>query len=147
MKPETGKRGIGESGKGKRFLLFSVSPRLRFSDSSSSSPFPRFTVSSSSIPHQSAIDVERLAGDVIGLSRGQEGGHVGDVVRGIRAPQRDRDVHARGGLFFGNPFTLGDLLHDAFVHTGASCARADGIDVNVIFSELRRADAGHGDYR
>src|SRR5205085_12459033 len=111
------------------------------------SPKGRVRASFASIPHQSAIDVERLAGDIIGLSRGQEGGHVGDVVRGIRAPQRDRDVHARGGLFFGNPFTFGDLLHDTFVHTGAGRARADSIDVNVIFGELRGADAGHGDHR
>src|SRR5438093_1599254 len=59
-------RGNGESeNRGVKDILRRFSP----------SPFLRFCLLPASVPHQSAVDVERLAGDVARLVRGQEGGH------------------------------------------------------------------------
>src|SRR5216684_1067659 len=40
----------------------------------------------SSVPHQTAVNIERLPGDVVGLRRREEQRHIGNFIRRICAP-------------------------------------------------------------
>ena len=44
------------------------------------------------------------------------------------------------------PFTLSELLHHALIQTRPRRPRADGVDVNIMFGQLGRANTGHGDH-
>ena len=101
----------------------------------------------SSIHLEPAVDVEGLAGDVVGVGRAQERHRPGHILRAARPLERnllDEGLHRLAGLGAHEPAAVAvDLLP----HGRRDHARADGVDVDIVRAQgqgrrLRDADDG-----
>src|ERR1043166_6392255 len=96
---------------------------------------------------KAAVDVESLSGDVARARRGQEHDHRRDVLRLVGAAQRNALDAAPFDLLDARALLLGDHAHHLGINRGAHDAGTDGVDVDVVRSQLLRRRLGQADHR